>query len=389
MRREPLPRQRVSPGLRNLLATLDHVPAMVQGRRTDVLACNTLVTALYAGFTGRNLARFILLDPAAKDLYPEWPEVARSVVAVLRLYAGAHPDDPELTPLVDELTRASALFRQVWNEHAVVRHADGRKRFRHPVVGELTLNYETFTAAGDPEQTLIMFHADPDSPSADALRLSPTPHGLSSAYPETSGEITVKAVRVTRYGTPDVLDVAELPVPTPGEGEVAIDVTHAAVGLVDVLIRRGDFAGHDLPMRPPYTPGIEAAGTVRAVGAGVTTLRPGDRVATLSIITGGGYAEVMTAPAAAAFRLPDGVAPARALAALPNATTAVLALTRAVTLPDDARVLVLGATGALASVFPAIAKRLGAREVVGTVRSPARIAEAEKLASTGRSSWTP
>ncbi|GLX95392.1 helix-turn-helix transcriptional regulator [Herbidospora sp. NBRC 101105] len=171
MRREPLPRQRVTPGLRNLLATLDHVPAMVQGRRTDVLASNTLFTALYAGFTGRNLARFILLDPAAKDLYPEWPEVARSVVAVLRLYAGAHPDDPELTPLVDELTRASALFRQVWNEHAVVRHADGRKRFRHPVVGELTLNYETFTAAGDPEQTLVMFHADPGSPSADALRL--------------------------------------------------------------------------------------------------------------------------------------------------------------------------------------------------------------------------
>ncbi|GLX95391.1 zinc-binding dehydrogenase [Herbidospora sp. NBRC 101105] len=189
----------------------------------------------------------------------------------------------------------------------------------------------------------------------------------------------MKAVRVTRYGAPDVLEPADLPVPVPGEGEVAVDVTHAAVGLIDVLIRRGDFAGHGLPMQPPYTPGIEAAGTVRAVGAGVTTLRPGDRVATLSIAAGGGYAEVMIAPAAATFRLPDGLDPAQAVAALPNATTAVLALTRAITLPPDAKVLVTGATGALASVFPAIAKRLGAREVVGTVRSPARIAEAERL----------
>ncbi|TKK89579.1 zinc-binding dehydrogenase [Herbidospora galbida] len=189
----------------------------------------------------------------------------------------------------------------------------------------------------------------------------------------------MKAVRVTRYGAPDVLEMTEVPVPVPGDGEVAIDVTHAAVGLIDVLIRRGDFAGNDLPMQPPYTPGIEVAGTVRAVGAGVTALRPGDRVATLSIATGGGYAEVMIAPAAVTFRLPDGVDPAQAVAALPNATTAVLALTRAVTLPPDARVLVIGATGALASVFPAVAKRLGAREVVGTVRSAARIAEAERL----------
>lgn len=189
----------------------------------------------------------------------------------------------------------------------------------------------------------------------------------------------MKAVQVTRYGTPEVLDLVELPEPAPGPGEVAVDVTHAAVGLIDVLIRRGDFAAHGLPMQPPYTPGIEVAGTVRAVGADVTGLAAGDRVGTLSIATGGGYAEVMIAPAAATFRLPDGLDPAQAVAALPNATTAVLALTRAVTLPPDARVLVLGATGALASVFPAVARRLGAAEVVGTVRSAARIAEAERL----------
>ncbi|WP_066375782.1 quinone oxidoreductase family protein [Herbidospora mongoliensis] len=189
----------------------------------------------------------------------------------------------------------------------------------------------------------------------------------------------MRSIRVTRYGGPEVLDLVDLPDPVPGPGQVAIDVTHAAVGLIDVLIRRGDLAAYDMPMEPPYTPGIEVAGTVRAVGADVTALAPGDRVATLSIASGGGYAEVMIAPAAATFRLPDGVDPVQAVAALPNATTAVLALTRAIALPEGARVLVLGATGALASVFPAIARRLGAAEVVGTVRSAGRIVEAERL----------
>lgn len=189
----------------------------------------------------------------------------------------------------------------------------------------------------------------------------------------------MKTIRVTRYGGPEVLEVADLPAPAPGPGEVAIDVTHAAVGLIDVLVRRGAFADYDLPMQPPYTPGIEVAGTIRAVGEGVTGLAAGDRVATLSIATGGGYAEVMIVSAAVTFRLPDGVDPAQAVAALPNATTAQLTLTRAVTLPRDGKVLVLGATGALSSVFPPIARRLGAGEVVGAVRSAERIAEAKAL----------
>jgi len=189
----------------------------------------------------------------------------------------------------------------------------------------------------------------------------------------------MKAIRVSRYGGPEALELVDLPVPAPGPGEVTIDVTHAAVGLIDVLIRRGAFAAYDLRMQPPYVPGIEVAGTIRAIGEGVTTLRVGDRVSTLSISTGGGYAEVMVAPEEVTFALPDGVDPAQAVATLPNATTAQLALTRAVTVPHGAKVLILGATGALASVFPPIARRLGASEVVGAVRSADRIAEAEQL----------
>lgn len=189
----------------------------------------------------------------------------------------------------------------------------------------------------------------------------------------------MKAIKISRYGGPEVLEFEEVPTPRPGDGEVTIDVTHAAVGLIDVLIRRGAFADYDLPMQPPFIPGIEAAGIVREIGRGVTTLAVGDLVSTLSISTGGGYAEVMVAPAAVTVRLPDGIDPAQAVAALPNATTAQLVLTRAVTVPAGAKVLVHGATGALASVFPAIARRLGASEVVGTVRSENRVARAIRL----------
>lgn len=189
----------------------------------------------------------------------------------------------------------------------------------------------------------------------------------------------MRSILAVRYGGPEVLQLLDRPAPTPAATEVAIDVSHAAVGLIDVLIRRGAFADYDLLMKAPFVPGIEVAGTVRAVGEQVTSHKVGDRVSTLSIASGGGYAEVMVAPAELTILLPDGVGSAQAVAALPNATTAQLALTRAAGVPQGGRVLVHGAAGALASVFPPIARRLGASEVVGTVRSADRIAEAEAL----------
>ena len=137
----------------------------------------------------------------------------------------------------------------------------------------------------------------------------------------------MRSILAVRYGGPEVLQLLDRPAPTPAATEVAIDVSHAAVGLIDVLIRRGAFADYDLLMKAPFVPGIEVAGTVRAVGEQVTSHKVGDRVSTLSIASGGGYAEVMVAPAELTILLPDGVGSAQAVAALPNATTAQLALT--------------------------------------------------------------
>jgi NADPH:quinone reductase-like Zn-dependent oxidoreductase len=83
----------------------------------------------------------------------------------------------------------------------------------------------------------------------------------------------MKAIQVSSSGAPEVLRLAELPDPAPGPGEVAIDVTHAAVGLIDVFIRQGLYRDRPGLPQPPYVPGLEVAGTVRALGEGVCRVR--------------------------------------------------------------------------------------------------------------------
>ena len=83
----------------------------------------------------------------------------------------------------------------------------------------------------------------------------------------------MKAIQVSSFGAPEVPRLAELPDPAPGPGEVAIDVTHAAVGLIDVFIRQGLYRHRPGLPQPPYVPGLEVAGTVCALGEGVCRIR--------------------------------------------------------------------------------------------------------------------
>jgi NADPH2:quinone reductase len=178
------------------------------------------------------------------------------------------------------------------------------------------------------------------------------------------------AAIVTRFGDPEVFELTELPDPTLGPGQVAIDVSHAAVGLIDVYLRQGLFKDAAGMPQPPYVPGLEVAGTVRALGEGVDGFRAGEPVVTLSG-TGpeNGYTSVAVVDALQTVSLEgSGVDPALAVAAVPNAATAYLGLTGVAHLQPGERVLVHGALGGLASTFPGIARILGAAEVVGTVR---------------------
>ncbi|MGW4740053.1 helix-turn-helix transcriptional regulator [Nocardia xishanensis] len=176
-RRTPARVQRVRPGIRRILETLDDVmPAFVFGRRMDILAANRLARALITDFEAlpprdRNMLRYTFLDESARELYLDWEEVARDNVAVLRLDAGRHPDDPLLTELVGELAVKSPEFRRWWADHNVRERSHGSKRYHHPLVGDLTIDYESVSLPGDPDQTLCIYTAEAGSPSETALRL--------------------------------------------------------------------------------------------------------------------------------------------------------------------------------------------------------------------------
>jgi transcriptional regulator with XRE-family HTH domain len=174
--RTRLPPQRAHPGLLRAMRALAHTPALVLGRRMDVLAANHMASALLTDFEARphrerNIARHAFLDPAARELYVDWPVVAQDIVAGLRLDAGRNPDDPRLAELIGELTLADPDFSRWWSTHDVKRRVGGTKRYRHPVVGELTLNYDRLTTPDDPDQRLTIYTAEPASASEKALRL--------------------------------------------------------------------------------------------------------------------------------------------------------------------------------------------------------------------------
>ncbi|MFI8238763.1 helix-turn-helix domain-containing protein [Streptomyces sp. NPDC085866] len=166
---------RVRPGVQLLLDSMVRTPAFVLGRRMDVLAWNALGDAV-GGFSRmapaeRNMPRQVFLDPAARELYPEWAAVAAQTVANLRIGAGRYADDAALCALVGELSLKSEDFRRLWADHEVKECAYGVKRVRHPVAGLLTLPYETLTVPADPEQTIVVYTPEPESETAQRLAL--------------------------------------------------------------------------------------------------------------------------------------------------------------------------------------------------------------------------
>ncbi|NBD28142.1 quinone oxidoreductase family protein [Paenibacillus glycinis] len=186
----------------------------------------------------------------------------------------------------------------------------------------------------------------------------------------------MKAMVVTQYGSPDVFNENELPDPHPGPGQVSIDVTHSAVGLIDVFVRRGTIP----VFAPPFVPGLEVAGTIREIGEGVTGFRVGEPVVTLSLMSVGGYASITVADAALTISLAGfQIDPALAVSALPNAVTAYLSLTRVARMQQGERILIHGAIGGLAAAYPAVARSLGASRIVGTVRTASKLEAARRL----------
>jgi transcriptional regulator with XRE-family HTH domain len=164
--------ERVRPELEELMSAWSHTPAFVMGRRMDVLAANPLAAALHPRLVrGENLVRHVFLDPGARELYPDWDDIALDTVAVLRALVGPDLDDARLTDLVGEVSLKSEPFRRLWARADVREKKHGVKRFAHPLVGELTLRYESFAVAGTPGQVLVVYHAERGSATERALAL--------------------------------------------------------------------------------------------------------------------------------------------------------------------------------------------------------------------------
>ncbi|MET8248104.1 helix-turn-helix transcriptional regulator [Streptomyces sp. NPDC005202] len=169
-------RQKVQPQLRRLLDDLTATPAIVMGRRMDVIAWNSLASALITDFgqipeKHRNYVRILFTDPAMRTLYADWETVARTCVAQLRMEAAKYPDDPRLTALVGELSVQDPHFRKWWAAHHVATLSVGTKILRHPVAGELSLDWDTLTASTDPDQQLVIWTAEVGTPTHDGLRI--------------------------------------------------------------------------------------------------------------------------------------------------------------------------------------------------------------------------
>jgi transcriptional regulator with XRE-family HTH domain len=163
-------------GIHSLLSAISGAPAYVVDGRTDVLAWNQLAAALITDFgelpaAERNMARLVFLDTGVRDLYVDWWARAREVVAFLRLDVARPPASPAVQALIQELSAASPEFRQIWAEHDVKVKGHGGYRYRHPLVGELELAYETLRLPGHPDLALIVHTAEEGSPAQEALRL--------------------------------------------------------------------------------------------------------------------------------------------------------------------------------------------------------------------------
>ncbi|WP_406139228.1 helix-turn-helix domain-containing protein [Streptomyces sp. NBC_01089] len=171
-RRRRRPRKETVPaGIAQLVATLP-LPALVEGRYFDVLAANALATALSPRLTpGANRLRGIFLDPAEQDLYPDWENAALGMVAGFRESVGTGTDDPRVIELVGELSLGSPRFSRLWARHDVALCEGGPKRIDHPQVGALRLNRERLGIDGTTGQTLVIYHPDPGTDSADKLAL--------------------------------------------------------------------------------------------------------------------------------------------------------------------------------------------------------------------------
>ncbi len=176
-RRRKTPAPTVRPAIQQVLDAVTDAPAWVRNARHDIMAMNDLARALYAPVLAdprrpANTTRFVYLDPeAAEKFFVDYDRIAKDAAAMLRLEAGRNPHDKAFIELIGELSTRSELFRRRWAAHDVKFHRSGQKRLRHPIVGQLDLDFESMELASEPGYQLNIYTAAAGTPTADGLKL--------------------------------------------------------------------------------------------------------------------------------------------------------------------------------------------------------------------------
>lgn len=163
--------QRPDPGMLRLMEVLDHVPVLLLGRRSQVLARNGLLTAVLgtAMAPGSSFARWLFLDPEAQVRIVNWTDFAAPAVGALRYEVGRHPDDRRLADLVHELRSGNPDVAQWWDDQRVTFRTSVTKHVAHPTAGPLSFGIESVVGPHDPEQRLVVYTIEPASPTAHVL----------------------------------------------------------------------------------------------------------------------------------------------------------------------------------------------------------------------------
>ena len=160
--------QRPDPGLLRMMTTLEHVPVLLLGRSGEILASNHLLRAVLGRplVEGSSLVRYLFLDPLARERIVNWEHFAQASVGALRRESGLHPDDRRLRLLVAELRSADPDVARWWDDQGVRDYSSVAKVIDHPAVGRLQFDIEIVGAPQEPDQRLIVYTSEPDSPTA-------------------------------------------------------------------------------------------------------------------------------------------------------------------------------------------------------------------------------
>lgn len=176
-RRSRVSEQTVRVTLQRFLDAVTGTPVWVRDRRLTFVAGNPLGRAVISPILDEpayrsNTARFMFLNPAADEFFPDWERDADNIVATMRTYAGQNPHDKLLTDLIGELVTRSDAFRVRWAAHNVRFHHTGIKRMRHPQVGELEFVYEPLSFPDNPDWLMFaLVAAEPGGPTEERVKL--------------------------------------------------------------------------------------------------------------------------------------------------------------------------------------------------------------------------